>query len=34
MVASNENAEGKSQNRRIEIAAQPDIREIVAVPCE
>jgi chemotaxis protein MotB len=33
-VASNESAEGKGQNRRIEITAQPDINEIVAVPGE
>jgi chemotaxis protein MotB len=33
-VASNESAEGKGQNRRIEITAQPDISEIVAVPNE
>ena len=31
-VASNESAEGQSQNRRIEITLQPNIDELVAVP--
>jgi chemotaxis protein MotB len=31
-VASNDSAEGKAQNRRIEITLQPHIDELVAVP--